>query len=418
MKVIIVGAGAAGIMAANILAKKGASVTILEAGNRIGGRIHTFVPDGFVNTVEAGAEFIHGNLPLTLKQLKRAKLPYAEASMTMHRFDGTSITRNFGKSKAWESFYEKLAQLQTDCTLDAFLEAHFRGAKYRLLHREVREMAQGLDLADPSEVSLLSLKAEWLSEETQYRPITGYGPLLEFLYDEATRGDCTVAFGQKATTVRWKSGSASVVTETQSYQADAVILTASLGILKQGEIAFEPEIPELPACFDKIGFGQVIKLALEFDRPFWEQQIPDLAFLFAENGLTFWTQADRHTPVLTGWLGNDDVAVYKGFDDNKIIALCMDELSKIFPEARRYFRTAAVFRYTEDTFFRGGYSWPKPDSKKAVKTINKGFGNTVWFAGEAFDPTFESATVEAALESGKFVAAKVFRALRGKSMRS
>ena len=71
--VIIIGAGAAGLLATRDLAKAGFHVCILEAAGIAGGRIST-IKENFQDTVEAGAEFIHGKLPLTFKILKEARL--------------------------------------------------------------------------------------------------------------------------------------------------------------------------------------------------------------------------------------------------------------------------------------------------------------------------------------------------------
>ena len=71
-KVIIIGAGAAGLMAARLLAEQGYTVTILEAQDRTGGRIHTLHDKSFAQPVELGAEFIHGNLPVTIGLLKES----------------------------------------------------------------------------------------------------------------------------------------------------------------------------------------------------------------------------------------------------------------------------------------------------------------------------------------------------------
>ena len=64
--VIIIGAGAAGISAAHALCHKGKKVLVLEARSRVGGRIHSIDDAAFPQPVEAGAEFIHGKLPVTL----------------------------------------------------------------------------------------------------------------------------------------------------------------------------------------------------------------------------------------------------------------------------------------------------------------------------------------------------------------
>ena len=74
--IIVIGAGAAGLMAAYELSKNNKKVIVLEAAERLGGRIYTYTNNAFSEPVELGAEFIHGNLPLTLNLLKQAGIKY------------------------------------------------------------------------------------------------------------------------------------------------------------------------------------------------------------------------------------------------------------------------------------------------------------------------------------------------------
>src|SRR3954471_16442535 len=75
--VIIIGAGAAGLVVAKQLSKAGVHVALLEARNRIGGRAYTCRDENFKMPVELGAEFIHGNLPTTFKLLKEYGISYS-----------------------------------------------------------------------------------------------------------------------------------------------------------------------------------------------------------------------------------------------------------------------------------------------------------------------------------------------------
>src|ERR1700748_2470350 len=79
IEVLIIGAGAAGLMAEYTLTRAGKNVTVLEARNRIGGRIHTLDDASFFKHAELGAEFVHGNLPVTLRLLHEAGLEYYSA---------------------------------------------------------------------------------------------------------------------------------------------------------------------------------------------------------------------------------------------------------------------------------------------------------------------------------------------------
>ena len=82
-EIIIIGAGATGLMAAYQLSRSGKKVTVIEARDRKGGRINTLKNSSFSSEVELGAEFIHGNLPLTLQVLKEAGIKYYPAGGEM-----------------------------------------------------------------------------------------------------------------------------------------------------------------------------------------------------------------------------------------------------------------------------------------------------------------------------------------------
>jgi len=71
---LIIGAGAAGMLAASELSIRGFKITMLEANDRIGGRINTIIDRSFDNPLETGAEFIHGNLPQTISLLNEQAL--------------------------------------------------------------------------------------------------------------------------------------------------------------------------------------------------------------------------------------------------------------------------------------------------------------------------------------------------------
>ena len=121
--VIIVGAGAAGLLAMSELAKAGCQVCMLEAGGTAGGRIST-IRENFEHHVEAGAEFIHGKLPFTFQLLK-------EAGLTYEAVEGKMIGVRQGQWQSeehyehWDEFMQQLRKLKTDITILQFLEENF-----------------------------------------------------------------------------------------------------------------------------------------------------------------------------------------------------------------------------------------------------------------------------------------------------
>ena len=287
----------------------------------------------------------------------------------------------------------------------------FLAKQYDKLRRQAFEMAQGLDLADAERLSIMSIREEWLSEETQYRPIAGYAPLLEFIRNDAACENYKLLLNQEVLKVEWKPGGVKVHTAHQQYHADALITTISLGSHFKNSISFEPAIPNFFKDFSNIGFGQVIKMAFEFDTAFWNEKYPGLGFLFTEGGITFWSQLSQKRPILTGWIGDGYIQKYDTLNDVELEHAALAKLSEVFIETdvAGTLKASAVFRHTKKAVAGGGYSWLTTESKPAIRRINKGIENTLWFAGEALHPGAEVGTVEAALQSGKYVAREVQR---------
>src|SRR5258706_8993197 len=123
--IIIVGGGAAGLMAARELLKQENSVTILEADNRLGGRIHTLQHPSFKQPVEKSVEFIHGNLPLTIQLLKEGRIEYVPVKGAMIRLvnDEWKVQDDF--TIGWKELMNRMNEVKEDMTMDAFLEKNF-----------------------------------------------------------------------------------------------------------------------------------------------------------------------------------------------------------------------------------------------------------------------------------------------------
>jgi len=184
---IIIGAGAAGLFAARELTNGGKKVTILEARNRIGGRCYTFSGNDFTVPVELGAEFVHGELPLTLKLLKEAKIKYEAVSGDNYQAKNGKINQSDFFMEHWDDFEKALKEVKDDQPLDEFLQQNFHEEKYAGLRKSIVQFAKGYDTADPKRVSLFSLRDEWLGdheEETQYRIAGGYIQLMDFLANQ------------------------------------------------------------------------------------------------------------------------------------------------------------------------------------------------------------------------------------------
>src|SRR3954453_2242131 len=163
--ILIIGAGAAGLMAAKELSTNKQKVTILEANNRIGGRIYTLYDGAFIKPLELGAEFIHGNLHMTTQLLNEASIPVNKVKGQMIHIKNGEQKIQDEPDAGWDELMERMQQLKKDMTVANFLKNYFSDEKYSALRRSVRGFAEGFDLADISTAGVFALRNEWMHEE-------------------------------------------------------------------------------------------------------------------------------------------------------------------------------------------------------------------------------------------------------------
>ena len=412
--VIIIGAGCAGLMAMRELLTAGYQVCLLEASPSAGGRIATIKEKGFDMPVETGAEFIHGKLPLTRKLLRKANIPYQPIEGKMISVLNGTWNKREEHEKHWNELMRKLNKQKTDITVKAFLEEHFSADEYKGLRGAVQRFAEGFDLADIDKVSLLSVKKEWQHEEqTQYRVTGGYMQLVDQLVSDCRALKGKIYFNACALKVEYHRNHVIVTTNSKKkFEADRLIVTASIGVLQSGMIKFSPELGVHREAIRQIGFGTVIKILLQFRIPFWKDKGDDTGFLITNEKIpTWWTQLPAESDLLTGWLGGSAAAKRSTQKEETILHDALLSLSSIFSIAPSVLRKQLVhhkiLRWEHHPYILGGYSYNTLFSEKAIEILSEPVANTIFFAGEAIHTGEAQGTVEAALQSGLSAAKKI-----------
>src|SRR5688572_10252024 len=125
--IIIIGAGASGLSAARELAPH-YNITLLEATNRAGGRICTVEQNGTL--VEAGAEFVHGNLPITLDLLKQAGIETRKVEGEMFRYKHGKFLEVEEMTEGFDGLLEKMEGVVEDITMQELLDKHYSAPRY------------------------------------------------------------------------------------------------------------------------------------------------------------------------------------------------------------------------------------------------------------------------------------------------
>lgn len=419
--IIIVGAGICGLYSARELVKKGKQVALLEARDRVGGRIHTTQPEGFSDKIETGAEFIHGNLPITIDLLKKYKIPFhqMEGDFWQVEYEGFKKENDRVQDHHHE-LEEQLKKLKQDMTLNNFLNNYFHDPRYATVAESARSFVQGYDAADPNRVSTFAFRDEWLNDAgQQYRIEGGYGALISELEKECRKRGCLIELSSPVENINWKPNAVKIQTQSGKYKSGKVLLTTPPSQFydnnNKSSITFNPPINEKMDAFKNLGFGSVIKVVLEFKTPFWREEkvknmvgrsLEKLGFLFSHASIpTWWTQFPNQVNTLTGWLGGPGVNKYIKEKNDRMLLMALESLSIIFHlplnNLKEKLKAYYVSQWHKDEFSKGAYSYSVVDGDTFKKTIASPEQDTIYFAGEALGFNAPAGTVEAALSSAR-----------------
>jgi monoamine oxidase len=416
--IAVIGAGAAGLMAARELAAAGRRVTILEARDRCGGRIWPLPASDFGYAAEGGAEFIHGEAPLTHALLREARLSPQTIKGQRWTVEGGMLSRRTPEEAYASEFQTALQTLTQDMSVAEFLKRHFSGGQYDRLRQSIERTVQGYDAADPSRASILALREEWMGtgRSTQARIAGGYGALIDFLAAECRTRGVVVQLGAVVSAIETAAGKVVVrCADGSSLDCGAAIVTVPVAVMK--DIAFPPAQGEKIRAAAEIGFGNVIKLLLRFETRWWldrRSELAELTFLLSEKTIpVWWTQQSAETPVLTGWFGGPRTATLSDLGEQDLIEAGLVSLADIFGVPLAQLKTqlgaARAINWAHDPFARGAYSWATTATREAQSLLARDDGSSIVFCGEALYRGPDMGTVEAALANGRDTAQAILR---------
>lgn len=437
---VIIGAGVAGLAAAQRLIARGKSVVVLEARDRIGGRIWTRHVPGLVAPVELGAEFLHAEARESRALLRRARVPVVDVSGQRW----FSTRGRLEKTRAFEKRLDKvLGRFRDDLSEDRSVADAL--AAMRSLHSDDRRLGtrfvEGFHAADAEQISEQSLAGSGGPAALRIaRAEGGYDRLVNALgapNRESVRLDHVVK------RLTWSPGR--VVVEATSaggqarreVEADRAIITLPLGVLQstsgRGHVEFSPAIPRLDAAARQLVMGCVTRVTLRFDEAFWTSatfakrhgtagdptEFKDMSFVQSLADVPFpvwWTMYPLETPALVGWTGGPSAKRLAGLSPDDITDVAVQSLTKVFGVARstisRRLRDAFMHDWMTDPYSRGAYSYVAVGGSRAPAVLARPVERTLYFAGEHASAG-RNGTVDGAMASGFRAAGQILRGRSG-----
>ena len=416
---IVIGAGAAGLMAATHLARAGHRVVILEARDRIGGRIFTRHHDV---ALELGAEFVHGLPPVTWSLLGEAGIEHRELGGTPYRYAVERIQQAENEPSVAFDTLETMSRWYaaqprgTDLSFKRYLaQAGITGSQAE----QARRYVEGFNAADQDKISVAALVRQQAAEDTiqadrLYHLSKGYDALPRYLADAFLNAGGELRLSHPVESIEWRRGAVTVRGAFDTVTAARAVVTLPLGVLKADTVRFEPSAPGLRKSLSGMEMGPVLRVALLFHRPFWKALSPDMFFLFSPGELipTWWTAHPDAAPQITGWIGGTSaLAGSQGLRGEALVEAALRQLAVMFNWSGEALQAELVAGCTHDwmadPWARGAYSYASVGGVDASTALARNVEQTLYFAGEHTDTEGHWGTVHAALTSGQRAAREV-----------
>ena len=415
--VLIVGAGAAGLAAAQVLVNSGKRVQVIEAAPRIGGRCYTDTAT-FGVALDLGAQWLRNaeRNPLTgFAKLfgfqtimhNPKELLFAHGSMVSphanrayeRAFDGLSLAI----AEAAEAETDRAANTVVVPALDAEAQAWLGAAS-----SQIGPLDMGVDMEN------MSVRDWFQRDEAEPARLVreGLGTLVARL-----GSGLPISVSTRVRAIRTGArGTVTAVTDRGPITAKAAIVTVSLGVLSAGSISFDPATEAaVQVALRGMQMGLVTKIALGFARGSPALHFPDNSILVSQSedqhGVTFLIRPFG-TPVVICLCGGSVAWSLSRGQKSEHVSFALEHLRALLgAQADRGFRFGANSDWGSNPLTLGAYAAARPGAAHARDVLASPIGERIFLAGEALAEK-AAQTVHGAYENGRAVARRVLAKLK------
>ena len=392
-KVIIIGAGAAGLYAAYILKSKGIDFQLLEASSSYGGRLGKLT--GFANfPIDTGAQWLHGKNSILGDLIKKSK---------------TNITLDDSETKFWfnnqlvNSLPQETDIFEGDNLPDISFEDY---ALQNGLGNEYKYIVENIAGDQGAAASRLSVfgnnkdEEHWSAGDDDFKFEETFFDLIDTQIANQVKD--YILLNTVVSKIDY-SQSTILITDSNNntFNADKVIITVPIPILKSADIQFTPALPdEKTAAFAKIGMDAGMKVFLKFSNKFFDQNIigGSVCAAYADDSIG---KAQNDNILLAFIMGEQAEYLTSLGSDAAITNALIQELDIMYNgQATASFIASHVENWTTNPFVKGAYSYSTIGMGDARKIASQALSEKLYFAGEAMNTNGHHQTVHGAVETG------------------
>ncbi|PWT89541.1 MAG: hypothetical protein C5B55_11220 [Blastocatellia bacterium] len=425
---LILGAGAAGLAAATEMSRGGLRTIIIEARDRIGGRIYTRHNRTSSVPIELGAEFVHGRPPELFELIDEAQLKVEEVTGRHWFFDDGKLVK---PGEFWSKVEELMNGMklgQPDISFKDYLatlpnDEHTARAKAIATRYVEGFHAARLDRIGVHGLIKANEAADDVHGDKMYRIADGYEGIAQWLLHQAQANNSVLRLNTRVNELRWRSGNVEVLCSSADseglIQAGKVVVTVPPSLIKQ-TLRFSPPLPTaILQAMEYLPIGDVVRIVLEFKRRFWagldlrstDEDLSELSFIHYPDAFlpTWWTLYPDPSAVLVGWAGGPR-ATKLSSGSGQLLRTALDSLSSIFgvsyDQLKSELREFHFHDWRNDSLTRGGYTYVAVNGLAAQQLLAQPLADTIFFAGEAL-AVGHIGTVHGAIATGKRAAKQI-----------
>jgi monoamine oxidase len=421
----------AGLAAARDLSRAGLAVRLLEARDRVGGRVWTVRDSASPVPIELGAEFIHGRPPETWQIVRAANLMTYEAAGEFWRSQGGALEPGDEPWDESDTIFERMERWDgPDLSFQAFLEAQCQEISPQARQRAT-SYVEGFNAAVAERVSIHALvseqrAAELIQGHRSFRILSGYDAVAHRLRDGFAPDQVALHLNTVVTALNWRRGAVETLArsragyELEPFRATCALITLPLGVLQAppeapGAVRFTPELGDKRAALGQLVMGQVSKIGLRFRSPFWERdrRLSSMSFLLTQDLAvpTWWSVYPAQAPLLIGWAAGPAAEKLALRGDAFVVEQAIGSLALALGAERRLVAAELESWYLHDwqadPYARGAYSYVLAGGLEARAALAQPIEDRWFFAGEATTSDGHPATVPGAIASGRRAAREV-----------